>query len=49
MITVSVMQAGCAKTDEQIDALVGVETPKDPRNMVLYGLPIHRSKAKVVQ
>jgi len=44
MIPASVSQSvshekGCAKTAERIDVPIGVETPGDPRNIVLMGIP----------
>jgi len=36
-VSLSVMQAGCAKTAERIDVLFGAETTGDPRNIVLDG------------
>jgi len=35
----SVIQAGCAKMTEWIDVLFGMETPGDPRNIVLDEAP----------
>jgi len=38
-VSLPVMQAGCAKTAEQIDVLFEVETPGDPIHIILDGGP----------
>jgi len=38
--SVTVSYVGCAKTAERIDVLFGMETPGNPGNIVLDGVPI---------
>jgi len=38
-VSLSVTHVGCAKTAERIDVLFGLESPGDPRNILLHGGP----------
>jgi len=43
-----VTRARCAKIAERVDVLFGVETPRDPRKIVLDRVPISRGEGKRV-
>jgi len=47
----SVTRAGCAKTDERSDVLLGVKTPGNPRNIISNESPdfSHRLDAAFVE